>query len=76
MQADVLHRLSRIVGHLRMQVMADATSGSWKGLALGSGPLVLCRPLLRACLVTASVKILKTSAGRYVKVVPLSSTVP
>ena len=42
----------------------------------GSGPLVTCSPCASAKRVTASRKRVNASLGRYVNVVPLSSTVP
>ena len=42
----------------------------------GSGPLTLFSPCSSAYSVTVSLKDRKASVGRYVNVVPLSSTVP
>ncbi len=47
-----------------------------RGPTFGSGPLTLFSPCSSANSVTVSLKDKKASVGRYVKVVPLSSTVP
>ena len=52
------------------------SAGGQHALTLGSGPFTLLRPCSSAKAVTASLKLWKASVGKYVNVVPLSSTVP
>ena len=52
------------------------TGSIWQVLTFGSGPLTVFSPCSSAKAVTVSLKDRNASVGRYVNVVPLSSTVP